>query len=84
MVLSKIWKIEAENGHNIFQNGIKMVPNDASRAPKCSKMLPKSADPWSGVLEHVELRGEFLPPTPLRPGDLAGKFGYLLLRQPPT
>ena len=26
---------------------------------------------WSGVLEHVETEGGFLPPTPLRPGRLA-------------
>ena len=37
-------------------------------------MIPKSADPRSGVLEPVK-GGGFLPPTPLRPGATPPQIG---------
>ena len=40
---------------------------DTKMAPKSHQ---KSADPRSGVLEHFDSGGGFLPPTPLHPGGL--------------
>ena len=60
--------------------GPKRRPRGAKREPKVSqratkmhqkvdlrKRSRKSADPWSGVSDHL-VGGGFLPPTPLRPG----------------
>ena len=49
-----------------------LAPKKALMAPKGSK----SADPRSGVLEHLKLKGEVYLPLPPPPGPLAAKPSY--------
>ena len=78
IVITFFWHIFVQKklieNSKIFGDLRTKTKNENFFKPKSTKIAPKSADPWSGVLDNVEIRGDvYLPPTPLRPGAFAAK-----------